>query len=113
MSDFTFQAVEHDGIACLLVRIDAIGPTEVYIPLDEIVREASWKGYALYNLSDVMLQKVCESQGYTNQDDITRRLDVLEQHFSEQGINDLAHAIELRIISRLRYGRDPRIEKAE
>ncbi len=94
MSDFTFQAVEHDGVACLLVMIDAIGPTEVYIPLDEIVREASWRGY-------------------TSQDDITRRLDALEQHFSEQGLNDLAHAIELRIVSRLRYGRDPRIERPE
>ena len=41
---------------------------------------------------------------------IMRRLDVLEQHFSEQGINDLAHAIELRIVSRLKYGRNPRIE---
>src|SRR5258707_10330919 len=102
MSDFTFQAVEHDGVACLLVRIDAIGPTEVYIPLDEIVREASWRGYALYNLSDAMLQKVCESQGYTNQADITRRLDALEQHFSEQGINELSQVIERRIISRPR-----------
>ncbi len=70
MSDFTFQAVEHDGVACLLVRIrgglfDFDGFVQAYIPLDEIVREASWKGYALYNLSDVMLQKICESQGYS------------------------------------------------
>lgn len=112
MSDYRFQVVEHNGIACLSVRIESIGPTEVYIPLDEIVREASWKGYALYNLSDAMLQKVCESQGYTSQDDIARRLDALEQHFSEQGINDLAQAIEQRIVSRLRYGRNPWIERA-
>ncbi len=43
--------------------------------------------------------------------DIARRLDVLEQHFSEQGLNDLAHAIELRIVSRLRYGGNPQIER--
>ncbi len=42
--------------------------------------------------------------------DIARRLDRLEQRFSEQGINDLARAIERRIVSRMRYGRDPRIE---
>ena len=42
--------------------------------------------------------------------DIARRLDVLEQHFSDQGINDLAHAIELRIVSRMKYGRNPQIE---
>ncbi len=42
--------------------------------------------------------------------DIILRLDRLEQHFSEQGLNDLAHAIELRVISRLRYGGNPRIE---
>ncbi len=43
--------------------------------------------------------------------DIARRLDALEQHFSKQGINDLAHAIELRIVSRLRYGGNPQIER--
>ncbi len=43
-------------------------------------------------------------------DDLSRRLARLEQRFSEQGINDLAHAIELRIVSRLKYGRNPQIE---
>lgn len=42
--------------------------------------------------------------------DLSRRLARLEQHFSEQGINDLAAAIERRIVSRLKYGRNPRIE---
>src|SRR6266446_1953450 len=32
------------------------------------------------------------------------------QHFGEQELNDLAHTIELRVISRLKYGRNPRIE---
>ncbi len=43
-------------------------------------------------------------------DDLSRRLARLEQRFSEQGINDLAHAIELRIVSRMKYGRNPQIE---
>src|SRR5260221_5628359 len=98
MSDYRYQVVEHNGIVCLHVMIDGAeqfdGFVQTYIPLDEIVRDAAW-------------------QGYTNQADITRRLDALEQHFSEQGLNDLAHAIELRIVSRLRYGGNPRIEKAE
>ncbi len=41
--------------------------------------------------------------------DITRRLDRLEAKFTTtQGINELAHAIELRIVAKMRntYGRD-------
>lgn len=39
------------------------------------------------------------------------RLTALEQRLSEQGINEIADAIEKRIVSRMKYGRNPRIEK--
>lgn len=45
--------------------------------------------------------------------DMQRRLDALEQQLSEQGVNALAVAIERRIVSRMRYGRNPQIERAK
>jgi hypothetical protein len=48
VGDFSYQVVEHNGVACLLIKIESIGPTEVYIPLDEIARDASWRGYGYF-----------------------------------------------------------------
>lgn len=99
MSNFSYQVVEHNGIDCLLVMIESIGPTEVYIPLDEIMRDALWRGYVKE-----------PDQASVVDYDIVRRLEAIERQLSEQGINDLAIAIERRIISRMRYGRNPYIE---
>lgn len=42
-------------------------------------------------------------------DEITRRLETLEEHFTDAGINELARAIEQWLVSRMRYGRDLQI----
>jgi hypothetical protein len=99
MSDYRFQVVKHNDIACLHVMIDGAeqfdGFVQAYIPLDEIMRDAAWRGQSIATVGLGQL---------------ARRLDALEMQLGEQGINDLARAIERRIVSRLRYGRDPRIE---
>lgn len=45
MSDYRFQIVEHNGIPCLHVMIDAEPIAETHIPLDDI-QEAMGKSYA-------------------------------------------------------------------
>lgn len=115
MSDYRMQIVKHNDVVCLHVMIDGAeqfdGFVQTYIPLDDIIESATKQGYAMYNLSDAMLQKVCESQGYSKPSlsDI-ERLEALEAHFTTQGLNDLTRAIEQRIVSRMRYGRNPQIE---
>lgn len=69
MSDYRYQMVEHNGIACLHVMIDGAeqfdGFVQTYIPLDDIARSAYEQGFMLYAMPDAMLHKLCESQGYT------------------------------------------------
>ena len=73
MSDYRLQIVKHNGIPCLHVIfddqvIDANGFEKIiqtYIPLDDIASAAMKQGYAIYAMPDAVLQKICESQGYT------------------------------------------------
>ena len=45
--------------------------------------------------------------------DMQERLERLEVHFTTQGLTELARVIEQRIVSRMKYGRDPKIEKGK
>ncbi len=117
MSDYRFQITKHNGMECLHVMIDAEPIAETHIPLDDI-QVAMGKSYAQMVIESTAKLFEDASQGTTSSEqvsvidyDIVRRLEALEYQLSDQGINDLAKAIEQRIISRMRYGRNPIIEK--
>lgn len=45
--------------------------------------------------------------------DMQERLERLEAHFTTQGLNELASVFERRLVSRMRYGRNPQIERGK
>jgi len=98
----------------LYVRLDWRDPEIAMNELERIRATlkdmvARVEGYANWQAKEVEAKEARTEP----QNQLQHRVEVLEQKLSEQGINELAQAIERRIVSRLKYGRDPRIEASK